>query len=122
VAYRLARTAEDQIDAILLQSARKHGIEAAARYRLLIRVSIEAIGDDPSRPGSRNIPRAPGIRAYAMSVIRLTIAAEQRVQSPRHLLVYRVAADDVVEVLGIVHDRMLLARAARRAVRDAGQP
>jgi plasmid stabilization system protein ParE len=41
------------------------------------------------------------------------------VAGPRHLIVYRVASDDVVEILSVVHDRMLLSRAARRAVRAA---
>jgi len=31
VAIRLARTAEDQIDRILFESAQRHGVEAAAR-------------------------------------------------------------------------------------------
>jgi hypothetical protein len=32
-------------------------------------------------------------------------------------LIYRVAADGVVEILGLVHDRMVLSRAARRIAR-----
>jgi hypothetical protein len=38
---------------------------------------------------------------------------------PRHLIVYRLASDGVVEILGLVHDRMVLSRAARRFVRAA---
>jgi hypothetical protein len=34
-------------------------------------------------------------------------------------LLYRVAADGFVEILGIVHDRQLLDRAARRVQREA---
>jgi len=36
LAYRLTKTAEDQIDALLLDSARVHGLEAAGRYGQLI--------------------------------------------------------------------------------------
>jgi toxin ParE1/3/4 len=43
-----------------------------------------------------------------------------RVGQPRHIVIYRIAADGVVEVLGVAHDRMRLARAARRMWREAG--
>jgi toxin ParE1/3/4 len=47
------------------------------------------------------------------------VPREHRVGEPRHLVIYRVAPDGVVEILSVVHDRMLLARAARRAQREA---
>lgn len=37
----------------------------------------------------------------------------------RHLVVYRVAPDGVTEVLSLLHDRMLLPGAARRARSEA---
>ncbi len=39
---------------------------------------------------------------------------------PRHLIVYRLGTDGVVEVLGVIHDRMMLVRAARDVKREAG--
>jgi toxin ParE1/3/4 len=51
-----------------------------------------------------------------------TQASQERVGSPRHIIVYRVAEDGLVEILGVVHDRMVLSRAARRAVRAADEP
>ncbi len=59
MAYRLERAAEDQIDAILLESARLHGIEAAGRYNLLILAAMAALGDDPRLLGSSEIPQLP---------------------------------------------------------------
>jgi hypothetical protein len=50
---------------------------------------------------------------------REKIDPASRVRSPRHLIVYRVAADGVVEVLALVHDRMVLSRAAHRSIRAA---
>lgn len=50
--------------------------------------------------------------------VRKLVAVEDRVVEPRHLIVYRVACDGVVEVLSVVHDRMLLSRAARRALEE----
>lgn len=65
MAYRPSQAAEDQIDEILLESARAHGIEAAGRYSLLILVAMTALGDDPRLPGSIDIRRLPGIRRDA---------------------------------------------------------
>jgi len=50
----------------------------------------------------------------------LGTAPDIRVGNPRHIVVYRVANDGVVEIVGMAHDRMLLARAARRMRREAG--
>jgi len=47
------------------------------------------------------------------------VAREHRVGEPRHLVIYRVAPDGVVEILSLVHDHMRLARAARRAQLEA---
>ena len=122
MAYRLTQAAENQIDEILLASARVHGIDAVGRYRLLLRTAMVAVGDDPLLPGSSEVPRLPGIRAYPARLTRQRIAPALRVRTPRHLVVYRVASDGVVEILGVVHDRMVLSRAARTAVRNADQP
>jgi plasmid stabilization system protein ParE len=58
--YRLAGPAEDQIDRILLESARKWGVEAAARYHRLILAAMSAVGDTPTRPGARAVSRVTG--------------------------------------------------------------
>jgi toxin ParE1/3/4 len=121
LAYRLTQAAEDQLDAVLLDSARAHGLDAAGRCSLLILTAMSALGDNPRLPGSSDIPRLPGVRAYPTRVSRMRVEPGRRVGAPRHLIVYRVASDGVVEVLGVVHDRMVLSRAARRAVRNADE-
>jgi toxin ParE1/3/4 len=50
--------------------------------------------------------------AYPLALARRFMPPEERVGRPRHIILYRVAPDGVAEVLA--HDRMLLARAARR--------
>ena len=64
MAYRLTQAAENQIDAILLTSARLHGIAAAGRYRLVLPATLVTVGDNPLLPGSGEVPYLPGIRAY----------------------------------------------------------
>ena len=59
MAYRLARTAEDQIDALLLDSAREHGLEAADRYGQLILTAMAVLGEEPYITGSVEVARFP---------------------------------------------------------------
>ncbi len=119
MSYRLLGGAEDDIDRILLQSARQWGIDAARRYDLLIRAVFSVVGDDPALPGHQAVAKVPGVRVYPLRLGRRLVDPEQRVGQPRHIVVYRVAADGVVEIIGIAHDRMLLARVARRMQRKA---
>jgi len=116
VPYRLVGHAEDRIDVLLLDSAKRWGIPAAARYHRLILAAAAIAGENPTFAGSREAPRLPGVRTLHLRSMRGLVPAEHRVAEPRHLLVYRVAVDGVVEILSVVHDRMLLARAARRAI------
>lgn len=114
--YRLLGGAEDDIDRILLRSARDWGFDAAARYDRLMRAVFSAVAEFPARHGSREVA---GARVYPLRLGRHLVASEHRVGRPRHLVVYRVGTDGVVEILGLAHDRMLLDRAARRMQRDA---
>lgn len=118
--YRLVGSAGDQIDRILLDSARRWGFEAAGRYHRLMLAVFAAMGASPALPGSRNVPRVNGLQVYPLRLGRRWVERHERVGQARHVVVYRVAPDGVVEVLGLAHDRMLLARAARRMQRDAG--
>jgi toxin ParE1/3/4 len=119
VAFRFTQAAEDQLDRILLDSARLHGIEAADRYSLLIMAAVVRLSHEPDLIGSKQLPRLPGIRAYPIRLSRMATDRANRVRAPRHLIIYRLAAGGVVEVLGLAHDRMVLSRAARKAIDDA---
>jgi toxin ParE1/3/4 len=121
VTYRLVGFAEDRIDAVLLESARSWSIEAAGRYHRLMLAAAAALGDTPTVLRSRAIERVPGVRAFHLRAARGHVPADDRVAEPRHLLVYRVAPDGIVEILGIVHDRMHPRNAARRARRAAAR-
>jgi len=119
MAYRLAGSAEQQIEDILFKSARRFGMTAAVRYGLLINTVMVVLGD-PLLVGSDAISGARGIGIYPLRLGRdLVQPAEQRVRRPRHLVVYRLGPDRVTEILGFAHDRMLLSRAARRMTKAA---
>jgi hypothetical protein len=40
------------------------------------------------------------------------------VRGPRHYLVFRIGADGIVDILGFMHDSMLLDCALRRLIRE----
>ena len=62
-AYRLARTAAGWIDALLLDSARDHGLAAAGRHGRLILTVMAIPGDEPDVIGSVAISPASSLRA-----------------------------------------------------------
>jgi len=120
VPYRLVGRAEGRIDAILLESAQEWGVEGAARCHRLNLAALIAVGNSPELRSSREVPRISSVRTYHLRSARRLVVPQYRVSRPRHLVLYRVALDGVVEILSLVHDRMLLARAANRAQREAG--
>jgi toxin ParE1/3/4 len=117
--YRLVGRAEAEIDEILLHSAREWGLEAADRYDRLMRAAFAPVAALPMRAGSHEVARVPGVRVLPLRPGRVFVSPEQRVGRPRHLVVYRVAADNTVAIIGVVHDRMLLNRAIRQRRREA---
>lgn len=121
MAYRLVGRAEARIDAILFESATRWGLDAADRYNRLLLAAMKLVGDTPLTPGSRAVTGAPGVRTLDLRSVRHLLARGHRVGEPRHLIVYRVAPDGVTEILSLVHDRMLLARAVRREAETPGR-
>jgi toxin ParE1/3/4 len=119
LSYRLLAGAEADIDRILLESARAFGVDAAERYDLLMRSVFAALAAVPDRPGSQVITTTAGVRVYPLHIGRRLVAQDQRVGRPRHIVVYRVGTDGVVEIIGLAHDRMLLSRVVHRVRRAA---
>jgi plasmid stabilization system protein ParE len=119
LSYRLLAGAEADIDRILLESARAFGVDAAERCSLLMRSVFAALAAVPDRPGSQEIATAAGVRVYPLRIGRRLVVQEQRVGSPRRIVVYRVGSDGMVEIIGLAHGRMLLSRAVRQMRRAA---
>jgi toxin ParE1/3/4 len=121
LSYRLLAGADNDIDRVLHQSARRWGFDAAERYNLLMEAVFSHIAESPDSPGSQPISKVPGVRAYPLRLGRTLIEPDRRVARPRHIVVYRLGTDGLVEIIGLAHDRMLLDRAARRMQRQAGR-
>jgi toxin ParE1/3/4 len=75
---------------------------------------FDAVATTPDTPGLRPVETVAGVRVFPLRLGRRLVDPQQRVGNPRHMVVYRVAKDGVVEIIGLAHDRTLLVRAARR--------
>lgn len=117
--YRLAKAAEDALVSIRIESIRQWGKVVANRYDRLLDQAIEDIAENPSARGPHEIPRVPGVKGYHIKTSRGHVERKDRIRRARHLIIYRVAGDGVVEILGIIHDRMLLGHAVNRLTREA---
>jgi len=79
-----------------------------------------ALGAIPALHGSCPLSRVRGMRAYPFRLGRRLVQLRgERVGQPRHAVLWRVADDREVEILGMAHDRMLLSREAQRLIKDA---
>lgn len=103
---------------VLADSERMFGPSARQRYAALFVAAIRDVASEPARPGShREVDVSGDLRTYHIGHSRFRIPTDiGRVKSPRHALVYTVAADGVVDVLGIIHERMDRTDALRRIV------
>ena len=103
MAVRLVGSARDQRKALLRHSAREHGRDAAERYALLITATLNALASEPPPPGSRAIEGLPGLRTYSLALGRRRVPPGERVATPRHVVVYRIADDGAAEIIAFVH-------------------
>jgi toxin ParE1/3/4 len=118
--YRLAATALEQIGGILDWSEEQFGAHARERYEELLLTAMQDVADTPKRAN------VTWMRLTRMEIGVYHIAHSRErasdppgiVGEPRHYLVFRVGQDGVVDVLGFVHERMLLNRALRKIVRS----
>jgi len=106
--YRISNAARADIVDILRLSQTQFGDQARQRYQALILAALQAIVDTPYRIGSHERDElAPGLRSYHLIYSRQQAKQTHgMVKSPRHIVFYRVANDDVIEVVRLLHDAM----------------
>lgn len=121
-AFRLSGPAEAELDDILDWSERNFHEVGRMRYAALLVQAMQDIADDPQRHGIEWV-QAAGLRVglYHIWHSRTHIAdPAERIHVPRHLIIFRLAADGSVDILGFVHESMLRGRALSRIVRTSG--
>jgi toxin ParE1/3/4 len=95
---RLGRQAEEDYREILHWTATTFGETQAVTYAETMTQAIEALRDGPDIPGARSRDEIqPGIRV-------LHVARQGR--KGRHLVVFRVGAEETIDVLRLLHDSM----------------
>lgn len=106
--YRISNAARADVVDILRFSQTQFGDQARQRYQALILAALQALADTPYRIGSHDRDEvAPGLRSYHLVYSRQQAKQTHgTVKSPRHTVFYRVASDDVIEVVRLLHDAM----------------
>lgn len=109
---RFSPLAEHDIDDILAHSEAAFGGTARTRYAALITAALRHIAGDPDRIGvKRRDELGKGYRSYHLQYSRGRGATQYGlVRRPRHLILFRLAAPDTVDVARVWHDAMDIAR------------
>ncbi|HFH3460290.1 type II toxin-antitoxin system RelE/ParE family toxin [Pseudomonas aeruginosa] len=83
---------------------------ARRRYQALIGAALEAVATDPQQVGSISREElGAGLRSIHLVYCR-SMPNVGKVVRPRHFVFYRVATDQVLEVVRVLHDSMELER------------
>ena len=113
--WRIAGPAEAQLARILADSAEGWGPAGRDRYAALLLAAMQDVADDPARPGSTLIDDR--LRIYhSRHSRRHVVKSAGRVRRPRQVLVYEVAADGIVNILGLFYDGIPTELMARRTI------
>jgi len=116
--FRLSRPAEVELDDILDWSEARFHEVGRQRYAALLVQAMRDLADDPQRDGIEwvgMLGTRVGVYHTWQSRNHVSDPAE-RVHDSRHSIVFRLADDGIVDILGFVHDTMLRGRALCRVV------
>lgn len=103
-ALRVAPRAQSDIDRILGESAERHSLRAANRYRRLIALAIKELRQEPERIGTK--PSGLGdLRLYPLRFAAGRLVGQEMVRAPPHILVYRFDAEEL-EIVRLLHQAM----------------
>lgn len=93
----------NDLSEILAHSERQFGMAATGRYAKLIERALRDLLQDPERPGTSTRPGlASDVRLYHLSFSRVRAQAD-RVNSPRHFILYRFT-EKHVQFARLLHD------------------
>jgi toxin ParE1/3/4 len=107
---RLSPQARADIRKILAWSEEYFGHDAALRYGEFIIQALKDIEIDPMRFGVRHRDELPiGIYSYNLAASRDRVAGA-KVTLPRHVVIFRQSAENLFEVVRVLHDSRDLAR------------
>lgn len=103
---RLTKQAQVDLATVFKQSREQFGDDAQRRYERLLNAAMRELAANPRPPGVRAASSAAeGAWLYHSRHASRRIPAAERVGRPRHIIVYRVAGDEV-RILRVLHDAM----------------
>jgi toxin ParE1/3/4 len=97
---------------ITRRSLKKFGLRACIRYEALIKQATYDLAIDPHRAGSRPKHNLQ-IRLYFYHLKHSRRSATRpvdRVQEPRHFIVYRIPNSTQIQIVRVLHERMQFSR------------
>ncbi|HBP4588207.1 type II toxin-antitoxin system RelE/ParE family toxin [Pseudomonas aeruginosa] len=104
--YRISHDAQADIVDILRFTHNRFGDAARRRYQALIGAELEAVATDPQQIGSISREElGTDLRSIHLVYCR-SMPKVGKVIHPRHFVFYRVATDQVLEVVRVLHDSM----------------
>ncbi|EJW10712.1 hypothetical protein A33M_4113 [Rhodovulum sp. PH10] len=101
--FRISRPAERDLAKILATSEARWGASARRSYAALLASAFRAIAADPKAPPTRDrSDLLPGLRSLHLR------HAERApgVKHPVHVVFYRSADTETIEIVRVLHDRM----------------
>lgn len=108
--FRISGPAKADIASILRRSEQSYGEGARSRHRACLSAAMRRIAADPG--GHLTIDcrdLAPGVRSFHIRHGRAQ-SREVPVAKPVHVIFYRVIDEKVVEIVRVLHERMLPSR------------
>jgi toxin ParE1/3/4 len=104
--YRVTRRARADIGQILATSAEHWGEEGKRRYSLLVVAGMRKVAAAPEgRATNARDDLSRGIRSFHLRNVS-SKEAVAKVKHPVHLLYYKIVRPGLVEILGVLHERM----------------
>jgi toxin ParE1/3/4 len=108
--FRLAGPARIDLAHILATCAGRWGTEDVQKYAAILAAAMRHVAAEPAGPLSRKRPDLRfGVRSFHIRHARSS-ADPAQVRRPVHVLYYRVAADGVIEIVRVLHEKMDPAR------------
>src|SRR5689334_5255013 len=104
--FRLSRPARADLASILATSAARWGIEGRRRYASLLAAAMREVASNPEGALTRERDNLHiGVRSFHIRHVRIE-KPEDKVQSPVHVLYFRVKAPGLIEIVAVLHERM----------------
>src|SRR5437588_530565 len=102
--FRLSTLAKADLAHILAVSEQRWGAEGRRRYREILSAAMRNVARDPAGPLTRERSElARGMRSFH---VRHARGSDPNVKNTVHVLFYRTIEPGLIEIVGVLHERM----------------